>query len=130
MYINNIFYTIPPPPYLNSTNVDSVKRLTNISFLIHFVLRNQEQGDTFRPLRGTGQSCQHAVNDVIGHIVFATTDEDLGSVDLEPPVSERFCLGGHLPTKIQHACTMHHRSKDASGVKSMSAFSFMAQIGW
>ena len=43
--------------------------------------RDQKQRYAFRPRRRVRQSCQHKMHDIVGHIVLAIGDEDLGPAD-------------------------------------------------
>ena len=52
-----------------------------------------EQRDTFRASRRVGQLGQHQVDDVLGQVVLATGDEDLGAADLVAAIGLGFGLG-------------------------------------
>ncbi|MCY1356690.1 hypothetical protein D9M69_431500 [compost metagenome] len=67
--------------------------LAYAAFGIRQELRHDEQGDAFGALRGVGQAGQHDVDDVVGHVVFAGGNEDLGAGDLVAAVGLGFGLG-------------------------------------
>ncbi|MCY1524489.1 hypothetical protein D9M68_594240 [compost metagenome] len=56
-------------------------------------LGHQEQGNAFRAGRGVGELGQHQVDDVLGQVVLAAGDEDLGAGDLVAAVGLGFGLG-------------------------------------
>ena len=48
---------------------------------VHEILGHQEQRDAARAGRRIGQAGQHEMDDVVGHLVVAVGDEDLGAED-------------------------------------------------
>ncbi len=57
-------------------------------------LRHQEQRQALGPRRCVGQAGQHQVHDVVGQIVLAAADEDLGAVEQISAVGLRQRAGG------------------------------------
>ena len=57
--------------------------------------RHQEQADAFRPFGCARQTGQHQMNDVVGVIVFALGNEDLGAGNGIAAIGLRFRLGLH-----------------------------------
>ncbi|MCY1180079.1 hypothetical protein D9M73_205070 [compost metagenome] len=55
--------------------------------------RHQEQRNTFRPRRCIRQLGQHQMDDVLGQVVFATRDENLGTADLVAAIRLGLGLG-------------------------------------
>ncbi|MCY1512456.1 hypothetical protein D9M68_469170 [compost metagenome] len=60
-------------------------------------LGHQEQRNALGTSRGVGQLGQHQVNDVLGQVVLAAGDEDLGASDLVAAVGLGFGLGADNP---------------------------------
>ncbi len=67
--------------------------LARLAFGVRQELRHDEQGDTLGTGRGVGQAGQYDVDDVLGHVVLASGDEDLGAGDLVAAVGLRLGLG-------------------------------------
>ena len=67
--------------------------LTERTVVIDHDLGHQEQRDAFRAGRGVRQLGQHQVDDVLGQVVLAAGDKDLGAGDLEAAIGLRFSLG-------------------------------------
>jgi hypothetical protein len=58
-------------------------------------LRHDEQRDALHARRRVRRARQHEVDDVLGHVVFAVGDEDLGAEDLIGAVALRLGAGAH-----------------------------------
>ncbi len=73
---------------------DHVVALADRAVLVDQVLGHQEQRDAARAGRRVGQAGQHEMDDVVGHLVVAVGDEDLGAEDAVGAVALR--LGARL----------------------------------
>ena len=67
--------------------------LASVAFGVGQELRHDEQRDALGALRGVGQAGQDDMDDVVGHVVLAGGDEDLGAGDLVAAVGLRLGLG-------------------------------------
>ncbi|MCY1519841.1 hypothetical protein D9M68_546050 [compost metagenome] len=67
--------------------------LTERTVGVDHELGHQEQRDAFRAGRGIRQLGQHQVDDVLGEVVLAAGDEDLGAADLVAAIGLRLGLG-------------------------------------
>ena len=65
---------------------------TDIPVLIDPIFRDEEHGDAARPLRRIGQARQHEMADILGQVVIAIGNPDLGALDLVTPVTNRLRL--------------------------------------
>ena len=63
----------------NPADGDAVNVLGRYTILINFLLWDQEERDATSASRGIGQTSKHAVDDVVGHVMLAARDEDLGA---------------------------------------------------
>src|SRR5690606_5317107 len=70
-----------------------VVTLTHFAFRVRQELGNDEQGDTLGALRRIGQTGQNDVDDVLGHVVLASRNKNLGTGDVVAAVCIRLSLG-------------------------------------
>ncbi len=71
-----------------------VVAIADRSVVVHEELRNDEQRDPLGAGGRSGDAGQHQVDDVLGHVVFAEADVDLGAGDQVGAVALRFGLRG------------------------------------
>src|SRR5690554_11179 len=67
--------------------------LAGRAIFVRQLLGNDKQGDTLGAFRCARQTCQYDVDDVLGHVVLAGRDKDLGASDAVGTVSVRLGLG-------------------------------------
>ena len=72
---------------------DQVVAGTERTVVIDQELRHQEQRDALQSRRGIRQAGQHEVDDVLGDVMLAPGDEDLGAADQVGAVADRLGLG-------------------------------------
>ncbi len=65
------------------------------SILVDQELGHHEQADALDALGRPGHAGQHQMDDVLGHVVLAIGDEDLGAEDLVAAIGLRIGLGAH-----------------------------------
>src|SRR5690606_39780404 len=70
-----------------------VVALTHFAFRVRQELRSEEQGDALGALRRIGQTGQNDVDDVLGHVVLASRNKNLGTGDVVAAVCIRLSLG-------------------------------------
>ena len=80
------------PILCSMVNADGIA-LAQAAVSVDHHLRHQEQGDAFRTGRRVRQLGQHQVNDVLGQVVLAASDEYLGAGDLVGPIGLGLGLG-------------------------------------
>ncbi|MCY1229122.1 hypothetical protein D9M72_414780 [compost metagenome] len=77
---------------LDRAALDAVA-LARVAVGIGDELGHHEQRDALGAARRVRQACQHQVDDVLGHVVLAGRNEDLGARDQVRTVGLRLCLG-------------------------------------
>ena len=80
---------------LDARNVHVVE-VAHHAFVAHRALGHKEEGDAFRASRCARQPREHAVDDVLGHVVLAARDEDLRARDGVRPIAVVLGLSGDL----------------------------------
>ena len=58
--------------------------------------------------RGVGQAGQYDVDDVLGHVVLASGDEDLGTGDLVAAIGLRLGLVRSMPRSVPQCGSVRH----------------------
>ncbi|MCY1356429.1 hypothetical protein D9M69_428820 [compost metagenome] len=91
--------------------------LAQRAVLVDQHLGHQEQRDALGAGRRVGQLGQHQVDDVLGQVVLAAGDEDLGAADLVAAVGLRFGLGAdHAEVGAGVRLGQAHRAAPHAGV--------------
>ena len=80
--------------FLNLANRHRVAR-AKAAISVHQKLRHDEQRDALGALAPARRFGQHQMDDILGHIVIASRDENLGAGDLVAAIRLRLRLGPH-----------------------------------